>query len=147
MKKIIMRTEGVRGSLSRIQYILDEGQRLEDLEIKEGKNFILREGFDENENTYLDLYEKYNDFIEKGYSDYFSWMYIIKEGFGIMIDSHIYVCKYDSDVDRQLRKIFEWGYVEAKHFIGDVWWFEDEEILDDIQHMSIVDFLDKYRGI
>lgn len=147
MDKRVVWNKCIPGIHFNIIRLLKKGQTIQEFEIDEGKDSILSKGLDISEYSYFDLCEKYKKFIGGGESECFSWIYLIKEGFGIIIDSHIYLCKYDVDVDNDLREVFEWGFIEGKHYLGDVWWFEDEEILDDIQHMSIIDFLDKYRGI
>ncbi len=147
MEKRVVRNKCILGIQVNILRTLEDGQTLRELEMAKGKDYILRKSLYDNDCSYIELREQYAEFMENGYSDYFSWMYPIREGFGVIIDSHIYVCRYDTEVDEEIRAIFGWGYLEGRHFLGDVWWFEDKEILDDIQHMNIVDFLSKYRGI
>lgn len=147
MERKAVRNQEVRGISFRIARMLQESQSLDELAKAKGKDYILRECLGEKDNSYTDLWEKYAEFINKENLEYFSWMYVLKEGVGVIIDSHIYVCKFNADIDEQLRKMFGWGYIEGKHFLGDAWWFEDEEIISDVNDMNIVDFLIKYKGI
>ena len=34
----------------------------------------------------------------------------------------------------------------GKKYLGDSWWFGDDEILKDVREMNVVAFLEKYKG-
>lgn len=36
--------------------------------------------------------------------------------------------------------------MSGRKYLADAWWFEDAEILKDIQTMNLIDFLEKYKG-
>ena len=36
--------------------------------------------------------------------------------------------------------------MDSKRYIGDAWWTNDDEILNDIKKLLILDFIDKYKG-
>ena len=46
----------------------------------------------------------------------------------------------------QQKEILPWVYMESKKYLGDTWWFDDEEIKKDVQELSLLDFLIKYKG-
>ena len=66
--------------------------------------------------------------------------------FGIVIDEHIYLYHYELDMCKQQNEIIPWEYMDSKKYIGDTWWFDDEEIINDIQQLPLTDFLEKYKG-
>lgn len=40
----------------------------------------------------------------------------------------------------------KWAYMSSKKYLGDSWWFDDKEILKDVQKMNTIEFLEKYKG-
>ena len=146
MKKIAIRTQIVQGISSRVHQIIeDEETLLESVENK-GKDYFAQEVFGEKTILLSDLYEEYNSFIKKGKSELFTWMYVINSKFGITIDEHIHLYRFDNDMLELEKAIFPWAYMESKKYIGDSWWFDDDEIVADIQQLSLIDFLEKYKG-
>ena len=73
-------------------------------------------------------------------------MYILADNFGIVINEHIYLYHYDLDISNQQKSLFPWEYMDSKRYIGDAWWTNDDEILNDIKKLLILDFMDKYKG-
>ena len=136
MQRKVIRTKTVQGISSRVYRIVEDGQTLADVEKKIGKDTLLREVFAEQELTYSELYQEYSDFIANGNSENFAWMYVLNEKFGIVIDEHIYLSHYELDMCKQQNEIIPWEYMDSKKYIGDTWWFDDEEIINDIQQLS-----------
>ena len=50
------------------------------------------------------------------------------------------------DIARASEQLFPWVYMDSKKYLGDTWWFDDDEVLNDIQKMHMIDFLEKYKG-
>lgn len=71
----------------------------------------------------------------------------MKAGFGVVIDEHIYLYRYDMQVYNHQKDLIPWMYVESKKYLGDSWWNEDTEIIADLKTLSVVDFCEKYKGI
>lgn len=95
--------------------------------------------------SYEELYEEYLNLCNGNESKYFNYGYLVNESYAVVITDHIYLYHYvKSDQD-----FFNlpWIYPDGKIFLGDTWWFTDEEILDDLVHLNTYGFLDKYKGI
>ena len=93
------------------------------------------------------LGREYHRFLDGSSSDYFRWMYIVDEKFGVVLDAHIDLYKFDSQIAELQKERIPWIYPESKKYLGDTWWFEDDEILEDLKKLPVIEFLDKYRGI
>ena len=102
--------------------------------------------FEESKITYQELNTKYNDFLENNSNEDFEIMYVLNSGFGIVINEHIYLCHCNEEIFNQQKSLFPWVYVESKKYIGDSWWFETDEIIEDIQNLSFLKFMEKYKG-
>ena len=144
--KVIIRNKIVSGLSSRMHQITDNSETLKDLETKKNINYLLREVFDEKEHSYENLNDEYETFLKNGESKIFSWMYILNNNFGLVIDSNIYLYHYNQEMYEQQKEILPWVYMESKKYLGDTWWFNDEEIIRDIQELPLLDFLLKYKG-
>ena len=57
--------------------------------------------FKEKEMDYDELYKEYEEFLEGKKSEMFAWMYILNEKYGVVLDSHIYIYRYDADLFAQ----------------------------------------------
>lgn len=136
----------VSGISSRIIRMSNEDETLQDLNVKYGKDYILNKIFDEKIMSYQMLLSEYQRFVQGEKSSLFTWMYVVNSDFGIVIDEHIYLCHFDADISIQQKKVFPWEYVDGKKFLGDSWWFNDEEIIEDVKTLSIINFLKKYKG-
>lgn len=146
MEKRVIRKHIVQGSSTRIVCTYDEEASLLELSLKHGKDDILEKVFDEKMTNYQELLEAYNQLVNGENSEEFEIMYLIKENFGIVINEHIYLCYSNEKFRVQQEQVFPWCYIESKKYLGDTWWFEDSEILNDIQNLSIIDFVEKYKG-
>lgn len=146
MNKIIIRTKVVFGISSKIILSTDKDYSLIEIEKKFGKEFVLQEIFEENELSYKELCNQYYEFKRTGKSSLFAWMYKLNSKFGVVIDEHIYLYRYNNDNIEQQKLLFDWVYAENKRYMGDTWWSDDIEVLDDINNLSIIEFLEKYKG-
>ena len=70
----------------------------------------------------------------------------IDDEYAVSIDEHIYLRKLVKKTDEPYAHIIPWYYQYAQLYIGDAWWSSQEEILQDIQEMSFIGFLKKYKG-
>lgn len=146
MQKIAIRTKIISNVSSILIRESREKEELYDLVNRLGKEEILKKIFNEKEITYDLLFREYENFKKEGTSSYFSWMYMVYPKYGVVLDEHIYLYRYNSQIYNQLLDYIPWGYAESKKYLGDTWWAEDEEILSDLQNLSIIEFLDKYKG-
>lgn len=146
MKRKVIRTQIVQGISSRIIQESDNDETLQDLDLKLGKNGILQRIFDEKAVSYEELLEEYDKFIKGQESSLFAWMYVVNSNFGIVIDEHIYLYHHNPDITKSQEQIFPWVYMDSKKYLGDTWWFDDDEVVKDVKELSILDFLEKYKG-
>jgi len=94
--------------------------------------------------SFENLCMEYESFLESGNSDLFAWCYLLTKRYGVVIDHHITLYRFDKDIMSLQKNCFPWFYPEQDKYIADTWWFEDEEVLHDITHLSLVDFMEKY---
>lgn len=145
MDKVVIRTKIVTGISSKI--LLHDGEKtLVEISKEKGKEYVLRNIFDENEFTFSQLSSEYEQFLNGVGGTVFAWMYKINTKFGIVIDEHIYLYHYDSSLSSSQNTLFGWEYMDSKKYLGDTWWSNDNEIVEDIQRLTILDFLEKYKG-
>ena len=93
------------------------------------------------------LKREYDLFSQGKPSSCFAWMYVIGQGFGVILDEHITLCRFDQALFDLQQMRFPWGYVESQKYLGDAWWFSEEEILHDLQTCPMIPFLEKYKGL
>lgn len=146
MQKKIIRTQQVWAINSQIILTHTNETHLDKLCQKFGLDWVLREVFKEKTNSYQQLQEEYRKFLEGGESSLFATMYVLNPSFGVVIDEHIYLYHCFADTIRMQEEVLPWIYMESKKYLGDTWWFEPEEIINDLHEMTIYDFLEKYRG-
>ena len=101
--------------------------------------------YDDNE-SYEKLINEYNNIINGGNSSLFLCAYLLKNGYAVVLDSHITLYKLCMRSEEDEGKIL-WSYYSSSKYLGDTWWFSDNEILMDLSSLSIVDFLLKYKGL
>ena len=92
------------------------------------------------------LLEEFRRFTAGQPSALFARMYQLSETSGLVIDQNIYL--YHCDVCPVWVEAEEarWAYMGGKKYLGDSWWFDDDEILKDVREMNVVAFLEKYKG-
>lgn len=79
-------------------------------------------------------------------NQYFQSVFLVSDLYGVTIDSNIYLYRFDPEQISQQLMLWNWCYADAKIYIGDAWWFSNDEILGDLNNLSIVNFLEKYKG-
>ena len=147
MEKVIIRTQLAQGISSKMIRMSDEAIcSLEELCARNGKDIVLKDVFAENSLSYKQLYEQYQEYLENDKNKEFETMYLLGSGFGVVISEHIYLCHVNESVFNQQESVFPWRYVESKKYVGDSWWYEDHEIINDMQKLSLLKFLEKYKG-
>lgn len=146
VERIIIRTKTVVGIASKVISECDDNDTLRDLVSKHGEDYVLEKIFDECALSYDSLLKDYENFKNGEKSLSFEWMYIIDSKYGITINEHISLyCNSGKAIEVQ-DSVFPWKYMESSKYIGDSWWFDDEEIIRDIQQLSLLAFLEKYKG-
>ena len=78
-------------------------------------------------------------------SDDFMSAYRVHERFAVFLDRNIYLYHLIPK-DESYTKIIPWYYADSRSYIGDTWWYDDEEILSDIKKLNVLEFLMKYKG-
>jgi hypothetical protein len=92
------------------------------------------------------LYTEYIKALESGIAnDSFAIMYKLDDEFCISITENIYLYHIVSGIEIANESVLPWTYVDSKLFLGDSWWESDEDIISDIQNLSVLDFIKKYK--
>lgn len=145
MEQIIIRKDIVPALNSRVSLM---GCKSCDISIPspEMADSVLKEAVNETV-PFNTLLQEYRRFTEGQGSALFGRMYLLSKTSGLIIGQNIYL--YHSDpcpvwVNWEENR---WAYMSSKKYLGDSWWFEDAEILKDIQEMDLIAFLEKYKGI
>lgn len=92
------------------------------------------------------LLHEYRKTVASSESPLFAKMYWISETSGLVIDQNIYLYHCDPCPVWITYGEHKWAYMSSRKYLGDSWWFDDKEILEDIQEMNTVEFLEKYKG-
>lgn len=144
MKQIVIRKDPVPALNSRVALMGYESCNIS-IPSLEKADSVLKEALNETV-PFKTLLQEYRQFREGQASALFGRMYQLSETSGLIIDQNIYL--YHSDT-RPVWVNWEkdrWAYMSGKKYLGDPWWFEDAEILKDIQEMDLIAFLEKYKG-
>lgn len=145
MKQIIIRKDTVPALNSRVSLM---GYESYDISIPsfETADSILKDALNETV-PFKTLLQEYRQFIEGQKSAFFSRMYQLSETSGLVIDQNIYLYHSDTCPVWVNWEKNRWAYMSSKKYLGDSWWFDDAEILKDIQEMNLIAFLEKYKGV
>lgn len=145
MKEIVVRKKilfpgAVSSSLCK--YSQDE---LKTIVKNEKRNELLKNIFSE-EHTYEELNNSYRNLLRDKIksNDKFVVAYKIDEEFALFLDANIYLLHFFKE--EVLSDVIPWCYADAKKYLGDTWWESDDEILRNIQKLSTIEFLRKYKG-
>ena len=76
----------------------------------------------------------------------FTYAIPLNKNYALSVDANIYLYRFHPEDIREQQSVFKWCYAPVKKYIGDVWWYTEEEILEDIRKLSFLDFLEKYKG-
>ena len=146
MNKIVIRNKVVRCISSKLIYHAKDRESFYEEMRRLGTAQVLKEIYQDDVDPDV-LGREYHRFLDGSSSDYFRWMYIVDEKFGVVLDAHIDLYKFDSQIAELQKERIPWIYPESKKYLGETWWFEDDEILEDLKKLPVIEFLDKYRGI
>lgn len=115
-------------------------------------NTLYKETWDSNVLEESRLYQEYLTMQKLSkkddklhFSDDYLLAYRVHDNFAIFLDKNIYLYHLIPK-DETYTKIIPWYYADSRLYIGDTWWYEDEKILHDVQNLSVIEFLDKYKG-
>lgn len=146
LKEILIRNKCVPNISSHMIRLYEETE-LKTLVLKFGEDHILKTIFGE-EKSFKYLQEHLHNIhdTEENKNELFSKMFLLNDECGVVIDSHIYLHHFNSDMISQQTALWNWGYTETRKYLGDIWWFSPEEVLDDLQNLSTVSFMCKYKG-
>lgn len=113
--------------------------------------YIMQELFDENINQekLKDslLYKKYEEIRETDNdNEFFRKIYKVKDDLAVSLSEHIYLHYIIEPLKINNKRILPWECIGSKIYIADTWWETDEDILHDLTNMSLVDFMEKYKG-
>ena len=91
------------------------------------------------------LQEEYRSFLRTGKSQYFAWCYRLSSETGVVIDHHITLYHIIPDDVFWQKEFLDWYYPRGSKYLADTWWFDDEEVLQDLIHLSPLSFFEKYK--
>ncbi|WP_394965748.1 hypothetical protein [Candidatus Allofournierella excrementigallinarum] len=144
MKQIIIRKEVTPALASRVSLLGCKSYTIS-IPSLETADALLKTAVDETA-PIASLLGEYRKFAEGGDSSLFARMYQISETSGLVIDQNIYLYHCDPCPVWVNWEESRWAYMSSRKYVGDPWWFEDAEILRDVQQMNLIDFLEKYKG-
>ena len=144
MKQIIIRKEVTPALASRVSLMGCKSYTIS-IPSLEAADALLKTAVNETV-PIASLLGEYRKFAEGGDSSLFARMYQISETSGLVIDQNIYLYHCDPCPVWVNWEENRWAYMSSRKYVGDPWWFEDAEILRDVQQMNLIDFLEKYKG-
>ena len=121
------------------------GETAEQLVHRLAPQQLLEQVFGEVE-PYPVLLRRYEAFRTGAPDAGFCRMYPVHPAFGVVLDDHITLYHFEADTYALYRQAIPWVYAGNGKYMGDAWWYEDEEILQDLQTLSVPSFLEKYKG-
>ncbi len=155
MKKVVVRNKIMELGSVNSNYILKYG----DKEYKNIESFInnndYKTAIEAIYNEEIDCEFLENSFLYKSYvsavktqasNDYFKILYLVDVDFAIELTDNIYLYHLIQKKDEVYSLLIPWYYADSKKYLGDTWWEEDEEILENVNKLSMIDFLKKYKG-
>lgn len=99
------------------------------------------------------LYHSYSELLkektgEGGWckrNEEFIEMYKINEDFALQLDYNINL--YHLIAKKEVyNNLVPWYYADSKMYLGDCWGETDKEIIENIQHLTVIQFLQRYKG-
>lgn len=79
-------------------------------------------------------------------NDYFKMMYKIEDSFAVHISNNIFLHHIPTGKNDIYSEITPWYYADSAKYIGDAWWEEDKEIIDNLWKLPVLAFLKQYKG-
>lgn len=94
-----------------------------------------------------ELYKLYNSALELDEDNkLFKVMYQIDDEFAIHLTENIYLYHIATKKEKIYSLVVPWHYVDSKKYIGDTWWEQDSEIIENINKLSLIEFFKRYKG-
>ncbi len=118
---------------------------LKDIVDDRGYDYVIKK-ICEDTHSFDVLCEEFERFLVDGTSELFSYAVRLNEHYAVSLDSNIYLYRFSSEDILEQQAVFQWQYATVRKYIGDTWWYNDSEIIADIQQMSLLEFLEKYKG-
>jgi hypothetical protein len=112
--------------------------------------FVFGEELDADKWEDSSLYSKYNEILETGKdNEFFQKLYRISKNFAVSIEAHtllyhIHDISYYIDETRE-DILLPWFIICSISDIADTWWETAEEILNDMEHLPLIKYVEKYR--
>lgn len=72
-------------------------------------------------------------------------MYKVGEELALKITEHIYLY-HITRANIAGGEIVPWECADSKLYVADTWWESDDNVLSDINNLSYIEFLTKYKG-
>lgn len=96
---------------------------------------------------YTKLYKLYNLAFESGEdNEFFKVMYQVDDEFAVHLSENIYLYHIATRKEEIYSLVVPWYYVDSKKYIGDTWWEEDSEIIENLKRLSLIEFYKRYKG-
>ncbi|MGX8796056.1 hypothetical protein ACR6HW_08225 [Fusibacter sp. JL298sf-3] len=155
MERIVVRKKVTKKSLASSNFIRLTADyhfnSVDDFIKKYSLKSIMRELYEEDtqsESLYEELiYKKYAQTLDDGKdNEYFEMMYQLDDEFCVSLTNNIYIYHLAPVLKINEEEIVPWNYVDSRIYAGDTWWEEDKEILSDLESLSIINFIKKYKA-
>jgi len=155
VKKIIVRKKIMPAGYVNstfIEFCKDKQYKsLNEFLIDYNSNDIIRKLFSEeiesNDIKDSELYRLYNLALESGIdNECFKIMYLIDDEFAVHLTQNIYLYHIATSKEDIYSTIVPWYYADSENYIGDTWWEEDTEIIENLNKLSIIEFYKRYKG-
>lgn len=118
---------------------------LKDIVNDKGYEYVIKNVCEETF-SFSVLCEEFERFLKDGTSELFTYAVQLNEKYAVSFDSNIHLYRFSPEDILEQQAVFKWHYAPVRKYIGDTWWYNDSEIIADIQQMSLVEFLEKYKG-
>lgn len=120
---------------------------LQDYNYKISLNKIFGEEIDCEQLEQSSLYHSYLSTVKNQKDDnFFKILYKLDEEFAVHLAGNIYLYHLIPKNGEVYTSLTPWFYADSKKYLGDTWWEEDLEIINDLKKLSVVDFYKKYKS-
>lgn len=108
---------------------------------------LFKENIDSDNIEDSSLFKSYKSLIgsEQKENGEFVKAYKINESFAVTLDANIYLFHLFPKGE-VYTDIVPWYYADSKKYLGDTWWETDSEILQNLNELSVIEFLSRYKG-
>ena len=131
----------------------NEKKMIKDFGLKEVVKRLFDEDIESDNLSEAALYQLYSEILtndkEEGKwfkeNDKFIELYKINDEFALQLDFNIHLYHLLQRKESYMRLV-PWYYADSKMYVGDCWGDQDDEIIENIQKLSFIDFLKTYKG-